>query len=376
MQFQDLVNQQNARASFAQSVRSNRLSHALALKGPPGAGKLPFALAAAQFANCLQPLESDSCGECASCRKFAQLAHPDLYLVFPYFSKTVAGRASNSEDFMDAFRARFTERPYMSAGAWAGALEAENKQLMIPIHEIRALKSKVYYKAYEAKYKIIIVWQADKMRQEAANAFLKLLEEPPDETLIFLTTDDPTQLLPTIRSRCQFLTLGRLPSEDIRQYLTAKHGLASAAAEETALMADGSLARALEILQHSDESFSKEFIEWMRMCYEGLMVKFMEWTDRFARNNKEYHKLFLAFALQKTRDALLYRYGAEQLALNSGAEREFLRKFSQFLDAGKIERMQSALEDAGFHIARNANANLTFLNLSLNLHEIMRGAGR
>jgi len=216
VQFQELIGQADSGQRVREALQHNRLAHAIMLTGPAGVGKLAFANAIAQYVNCLNPTENDSCGKCSSCIKIRKAIHPDLRFVLPIISKTEGGKRYLTQDYFAQFRAPFVEDPYFSFSQWQQTLGGESKQLFISVNEIRELKRNVFLKAFEAKYKVVIVWQAELINREGANAFLKLLEEPPDKTLIIMTCSDPTRLLTTINSRCQRIPLHRIPKAEIK----------------------------------------------------------------------------------------------------------------------------------------------------------------
>ena len=377
MLFQDIYDQPEARLSVMTAVRNNRLSHALLLKGVGGVGKLPFALAVAQYVNCSQPTEEDSCGQCANCRKIAQGIHPDVHFILPIISKSHGGQSFTTDDYLPVFREQFFKNPYLSLAEWSGLTDAENKQLSISIAEIRALKKKIELKAFEARYKVVIIWHAEKIRTEAANAFLKLLEEPPDDTLILMTVEDTTKLLATILSRCQLLKMNRLSSDSIRNILIRDHQTDPVLAEELAMLSEGSLSKAIETAGHSQASFALAFMKWMELCYtqNTSIKKLMDWSDELAKQPKEYHKLFFEYALQKIRDAMVIYAGAPDLAQSVRNEKEFLQRFTASINLVVIEKLRLILEQTQYYITRNANTYAVLLDAGMQMQRIFQIKG-
>lgn len=370
------IGQEKAWSYFIQSVRENRLSHALILNGVPGVGKLAFANAMAAYLNCDYPLENQPCGTCPSCQKISKGLHPDVHYVFPIISKVQSGKALTSDDFIQDFRKHFFENPYLSLNKWASILEGENKQLGIFIHDIRELKRKLNLKAFEQKHKIVILWYAEKINLEGANAFLKLLEEPSEKTILLLCVSDTAQLLPTIRSRCQSLYLQKLSPDNIKNYLETHFELDSQHAQELAFLADGSLSKAIDMANDSNASFSELYIEWMRNCYEGSIEKIQNTIEKISKNSRENQKLFLDFTLQKLRDAVLFQTGLEEYSSATEIDKEFLQKFSKFINSKGIEGIVNEINQAYYYISRNANAQLVFMGISLKINAILRGTVR
>lgn len=359
---------------IVEAVRNNRLPHALLLTGPDGVGKLPLATAIAQYVNCLEPTETDSCGKCSNCLKIAKTIHPDVHYVMPIISKTEGGKQLLTADFFEGFREKFVEEPYTSFAAWQRILDGDNKQLMISVGEIRELKRKAFLKAFEAKYKVFIVWNADRINVQGANAFLKVLEEPPERTLFLLTCSEPSRLLTTIQSRCQRIGLGRIPAAEIGAYLTAHKHATSDHAAEVAAVAEGSLAAACDFLQESSGDMYNQYAEWLRSVYSGNFVKITAAVEPIQSAGKEAQRMFLAYSVKKLRDSLLVGIGAEQLAVATSREMEFHRNFGKLLTPEKAERMVALIDESSRFVAGNASASMTFSVLSLKLHTILRSA--
>ncbi len=372
MQFSNIIGQQAAKQHLLDSIHRGRLPHALMLRGPSGVGALQLAHAIAQYVNCQHPTDEDSCGQCASCRKISQAIHPDIHYVLPIISKTTSGKAILTDAYLEDFRKLYSAEPYFSFEQWQHALDGDNKQLMISVHEIRELKRKIFLKTFEAEYKIVILWQAELIRTGAANAFLKLLEEPPDKTLILLTCEDPGKLLITINSRCQQVALERIPKALLEAYLVEKKAVEVAKAKEIATISEGSLSHALTYMQESHHELNELYSSWLRMVYTGNYSKIQQIIEQIYKENKEFQKLFLAFAVKKLRDSLLFQLGVPEIALVTEAEKAFQQNFSKLIDADKVEQMVDLLDESRRFIAGNAHAQMAFTALSLRLHSILR----
>lgn len=342
------------------------------LTGPAGVGQLALANAIAQFVNCLHPEENDSCGKCSNCLKISKAIHPDIRFILPIISKTEGGKRYLSEDYYQHFREPFADDPYMSYAQWQRALGGENKQLFISVHEIRALKRGIYLKAFEAPYKVVIVWNAEQINTEGANAFLKLLEEPPDKTLLILTCSDPSRLLTTINSRCQRIPLERIKPPAIQAYLEERKGLETDLAKELAGIAEGSISTASEYVSEHSQEMNALYANWLRAVYTGQYDKIHEQIEKIYQGNKEFQKLFLELSVKKMRDSLLYQIGLPQLALVTESEKVFQEKFSQVVNAAKVEKITQELEDSYRYLSGNANAQMVLTDLSMKVHRIMR----
>ena len=373
MRFTDIIGQSVLKGRLFEAIRHGRLPHALMLTGPEGVGHLPLAFALAQYVNCENPSEEDSCGQCASCKMFGKAAHPDLHVVLPVISRSEGGKPVLTEAYLETFREKFLQTPYLGYEQWQEALESANKQLFISVHEMRALKRKLLLKAFGAKYKVAIIWMAELIRVEGANAFLKLLEEPPERTLLIMTCSDPALLLPTINSRCQRFQLNRLEASEIQTHLENIKNLPSAEAHEVAAISEGSMGNALSFLSESTASLRQHYMEWLRAIYTGRYDKIQACLAPILAGNKESQKVFLRFAQKKIRDGLMYAVGTQELALATSHEQEFHANFSRLLNPGKVEHIIRELDASHRHIAGNAHAQMEFTALSLRLNQILRG---
>lgn len=373
MQFKDIIGQAKAKETLLGMVHEDRLPHAIILKGRPGIGKLAFANAIAQYVNCENPTETDSCGVCAACTKIKKGIHPDVRFILPIISKKVEGKQGVSDDFFPSFRNHFFQNPYYSFTEWISLMQGENKQVGIRIFEIRELKRKILLKAFEGKYKVVVFWNAEKINTEAANAMLKLLEEPPERTLMIMTVSDTTQLLTTINSRCQRIQLHRIPDEEMRAYLEQNHGLDTDRSHQIAQLSEGSVTRAVELVKESNKSLSELYMTWLRTCMKGNFAEIQNWVETVSKENKEFQKLFLSYAIQKVRDSLLFSMGTPELAAATPDEVEFQKKFSRFVQLNGIEKISRLMEDSLFYVGRNANSQMVLTVLSLRLHSLLTG---
>ncbi|HHG83604.1 MAG TPA: DNA polymerase III subunit delta' [Bacteroidetes bacterium] len=373
MRFSDLIGQSKAKSAFTGMVRDNRVPHAILLKGRPGIGKLGFATALAQYMNCENPGTEDSCGVCSSCSKIGKGIHPDVRYILPIISNKIGGKSPLSDDYYPKFREHFFTNPYFSFNEWITLMAGENKQVGIRINEVRDLKRKITLKAFEGPYKIVIIWNSEKINTEAANAMLKLLEEPPEKTIIIMTVSDTTHLLTTINSRCQRIQMHRVPDAEMAVYLQEKHQFSEERAIQVSQLADGSMARAIELIHESNRSLSELYMTWLRLCLKGNFAEIHAWVELVSKENKEFQKLFMSYALQKVRDSLLFSFQADSISASTAEERDFQKKFSRFINLHGIEELSRLIDDSLFYISRNANTQMVLSVLSLRVHSLLTG---
>lgn len=379
--FAGIPGQEKLKQTLAQMAAQQRMPHALLLRGPDGVGKLPLALQLAAWLNCgQQEVPNDP-----RWKQITRLEHPDVRVVPPLFAKTVDGKKLTSDDFAAEFRQFIQQQPWGLLDAWGELLYdsktftakgegGKNKQFNIPIDEIRLLHRRLQLRPQPGSQRVVILWHAEKLNINAANAFLKLLEEPPEHTLLILTAGEGSLLLPTITSRCQSLVFERLPAPHLQQWLEQDHAVPTPLAEELALVADGSPSRALALAQTTENPFRQAFMDWMRMCYEGKEDRIADFAEQMRGHSLEYQRRFLEFSLQKLRDALAHVAGVPQLALATAAEQQFLARFSQFMGLGSIELLEQHIEEALRQATGYVHSPLLFTVLSHRAHQAMGAA--
>lgn len=377
MQFASVIGQQAVKERLLSSCREGRVSHALLFFGQPGSGVLPLARAFAQFLNCEQPSESDSCGECGSCRRASKLVHPDIHFVYPI----VTGVHKNPRcvDFIEDWRKMQIESPYANLTDWIDFMtggDAKNRQGNIPADESQDIIHKINLKAFEGKYKVMIIWLPEKMHLATANKLLKSLEEPPSNTLFILASESRDQLLTTILSRTQMVKLGRNQEEEIVAALQESHQLLESEAYDIARLSEGDFNLALQLAGRERGSGSHEeaFLNWMRLCFNPFktMDKLLSWVDGLAGESKEDQKQFMAASLQVLRECVLINVADGPLVKMTSAQRTVIQKFLPFINELNAAPFMQALSEAVYQLERNAHPKILFLDLSLKIHGILQ----
>jgi DNA polymerase-3 subunit delta' len=370
MLFSEIIGQKAAKERLLRSVSDGRISHAQLFLGPQGSGSLALAVAYAQYISCVNKQAEDSCGSCSSCVKYNKLIHPDLHFVYPVaLSKDVRV----STDLAAKWREAFLDNPYITLFSWFESLDAENKQAVIGAEESSEVLRKLSLTTYEAEYKIMIIWQAEKMNQSAANKLLKILEEPPDKTLFLLVCENEDQLLRTIVSRTQLIKIPRIADAELMSVLVDQHGLSPEAAEKTAHLADGNYAEAKLLISenenaaHNLSGFQKLMRASLKFNPQGVFA----WIDEMNSAGRERQKNFISYALHIIRESIVLNYGDPSLVKLGADEQEFVRKFAPFIHAGNIERFTEELNKAYYHMERNANAKILFMDLAFKFNELL-----
>ncbi|MGQ0827749.1 MAG: DNA polymerase III subunit delta' [Bacteroidota bacterium] len=370
MLFKEIIGQQPVKERLLRSVKEGRISHAQLFLGPQGSGSLALAVAYAQYISCLQKADDDSCGQCSSCVKYNKLVHPDLHFVYPVaLSKDVRV----STDVAAQWRTAFLDNAYITLFNWFEQLDAENKQAVIGVEESAEILRKLSLTTYEAEYKIMIIWQAEKMNPQSANKLLKILEEPPDKTLFLLVCESEDQLLRTIVSRTQLIKINKLNELDLGQALVERHGLSADAAEKITHLADGNYSEAL-LLINENENAAQNLVSFQKLMRASLKFDpkaVLAWIDEISAAGRERQKNFLNYALHIMRESMVLNYADEELVKLGADEQEFVKKFSPFIHGSNVERFTEELNKAHYHMERNANPKILFMDLAFKFNELL-----
>ena len=365
MQFKDIIGHQEVKNHLINSVKNNRVSHAQLLLGPEGSGSLALAVAYAQYINCENKQEHDSCGECGSCHKYQRLIHPDLHFSYPFYPSKETAVAV---DVLQEWRTTFTKNPYLGLNFWRDQLDAGNKQANIPIKEVHDIIKKLSLKAFEAEYKVLIMWLPEYLDKEG-NALLKLIEEPPAKTLFLLVAENQERILNTIISRTQLVKINKIGHEEMKNYLVDKHQLQNSVANEIAFIADGNVQEALNLLSYQEHNSSfTTFVEWMRYIVTDRGAEILKLSDdNLAKLGRENQKSFLLYAINMIRQIMLIQQGLRSLVFLKEEELKFVEKFSELYAFEQLTAAIDLLEKTHYGIERNGNPKILFLDLSLQL---------
>ena len=353
----------------------HQLPHALLLAGPSGAGQMAVALDFARLLLCEQPVgtgeEAHACGTCASCRMVARYAHPDLHFSFPVIRPKNASSTSRvvSDLWITEWRAMLTDGDYFDLEEWGKRMGIEKQQPCIYADESDELLRKVSIVSARGGYKVVVMWLPELMNVTCANKMLKLLEEPPRQTLFLLCSDHPEQLLATIISRTQRVAFKPLTESEIAEALMRDRGLSAEDAARTAHRAAGSYTQALKQLTvgHDEQEYLDMFVLLMRKCYLRDIKEMYAWAERMATWGRERQKAFLDYALRLIRENFVYNFRLPQLNYLSQSEEEFSRNFARFVNEANVMGIAAELTSARRDIAQNVNARMVFFDFALKM---------
>ncbi|MGD1957556.1 MAG: ATP-binding protein [Fulvivirga sp.] len=372
MRLSEIGGLEEVQNKLVQAVKSGQVPHAQLFMGKQGSPNLPMALAYATFLNCENPSDNDSCGTCASCIKMDKYIHPDVHFVFPVSStKNITGKDVVSTNFLTEWRSFLLDSPFGNMNQWATVFGGEDKQANISKEESRQIIKYLSLKAFEAKYKVMIIWLPEFMHPSAANGILKILEEPPEKTVFLLVSNDHEKLLTTILSRTQRVTIPQFTDQELTQSLIDKHGVEETRARQLAHLANGDLQAALRFMNSVEDDNHQLFADWMRDCFKRDFTSMVKRADSFHAMNKVAQKSLLLYGITMLRESLI-RNTVPDLARVSGEEGKFLENFSKVMNPDKVAAISEKLNEAHYHLERNASAKMMFLDLSLQISMIIK----
>ena len=368
MYFKDIIGQETVKQRLRLEVREGRVPHAQLFAGPEGTGALPLAIAYARFLLCTRRGEEDACGTCPSCVKLNKLAHPDLHFVFPVV-KRKGGGDTVSDDYIREWRELAISTPYFGMNHWLDAMGAENQQAQIFVKESDELVRKLSLKSSEGGYKVVIIWLPEKMKVECANKLLKLLEEPPAQTVFLLVSEEPDRILPTLLSRTQRINVPRLEDVEIAEALKVRFGLQDTDAAETARLAEGSYLQALEIIHLSEDTqlFFGLFVSLMRLAYQRKVKEMREWSDTVAAMGRERQKDFLTYCQRMVRESFVSNFHRKEMNYMNREEENFTIRFAPFINERNVMGITDELAEAQTHIEQNVNPRMVFFDFALKM---------
>jgi DNA polymerase-3 subunit delta' len=372
MQFKDVVGQKDLKEKLVATVTDGRVSHAQLFEGAMGYGGLPVALAYAQFISC-KNRGDDSCGTCASCIKYNKLIHPDLHFVFPVNTTKKVKDKPVSNDFLLQWREIVLGKKYFTEQDWYEFIGIENKQGIISAYEAEKILSKLSYKPFESDYKIMIVWLPERLNQTSANRLLKLIEEPPENTVFLLVTENVNRILPTIYSRTQRIRLQPLKEDDIVGALT-KLNFTEKEIFTASRLSEGNYIQAVQAVQASESTKTnlENFMQFMRLSYKNDILGLLDWAESMASSGREKQKSFLVFAERMVRENFILNKKIDDIVYLGFEELEWAKKFSAFINAGNVRELYIQLNICIPQISQNGNAKIIFTDLALKVKELIR----
>ncbi len=376
MLFSEIVGHDDLKKRLIQSVNENRVAHAQLFVGTEGSGKMALAIAYAQYINCQNRTESDSCGVCPSCKKYMSLSHPDLHFIFPTATNKSVKKDPESDLFLAEWREYFSDcQGYVNLSEWFDKLDIENKQGIINVRDASTVIRKLSFKSYESEYKVVILWMPEKLNVFSANKLLKLIEEPPEKTLFLLVAENQEEVLSTIRSRCVLVKVPRLDSAVIKDALVEKCGCSEQLALDAATMSNGNWPLAKRFSNDIDNEmlYADTFRKWMRYCFKGAVPELIDFVANEIKGlGREKQKALLEYGLNIFHCSLLINNNISSAVMLTSAEKTFAQNFAPYINMKNVTQICALFEESINQIVRNANAQLVFMDDSLKMSKLLR----
>jgi DNA polymerase-3 subunit delta' len=363
MTFSEVIGQQEVGQRLVKMAEENHLPHAIMLCGPNGTGK--FALATAFSCYLLDD------GKPSSKAMLEKLEHPDLHFTYPTIKlpSMSADHKPVSDDFARQWHELLMQGPYFTMEVWMEAMGGENQQAIITAGESDDLVRKLSLKSSQGGYKVSVIWLPERMNTECANKLLKLIEEPPAQTVFIMVCEEPDKLLETIRSRVQRIDVKRISEEDIQEALVSRRGIDAEMAHRISRLANGNWLKALEELQVGSENelFLDMYIMLMRLAYQRKIKDLRKWSEQMAGMGREKQKRWLTYFLRMTRENFMYNFQEQELVYMTQKEEEFARNFARFVNEKNILQMNDLANLSIRDIGQNANAKIVFFDFALKM---------
>lgn len=386
MKFAELIGQKAVQHNLTGMVKGNRLSHALLFLAKEGTGGLPLALAFAQYLVCekvnnpstgpslfgdAEPVEipDDACGQCASCTKAADMVHPDIHYSYPVITKKT-GDKPISADFITEWRTFVKKQPYANVYDWLQFIGAENKQGNITARECNEIGRKLTLKSFESLNKVLVMWMPEYLDKEG-NKLLKIIEEPPPNTIFILVAEEDSKILPTILSRTQLVKIPQLDTPEIERALL-KAGAPAESARKAASLSDGNYYEALQLIHHSDNDWEEMIRSWLNAALKTGPAEQVKWSNEVAGLGREKQKQLLRYFNHLLEIAIrLPILGKEQLHVAEN-EIDFAMRLNKLTNVSQQQAIIKELDEAVYHIERNANPKILFQALTIRLYHIIK----
>lgn len=391
MLFKDVIGLQHTKQHLAEMVKQNRLSHALLFLGKEGSGALPLALAFAQYIvslpqpapivedlfggmTALEPVPAyiypDDIASQSAYQRADQLIHPDLHFTYPVIPRK-SGDKPISADYISEWREFIKTYPYGNVYDWLQFIGAENKQGNITAEECNEINRQLSLKSFESEYKVLLLWMPEYLGKEG-NKLLKLIEEPPPNTLFILVAENDELILPTILSRCQLVKIPSPENSEIEQALIERANANPETARQVAGICEGNYREALQMLQHADQDWQSLLREWLNATLKGGPMAQVKFVDEVSKLGREKQKQFLRYFNHLLEQSIRIRVlGADAVFLGEN-EKDFAQRLNKIASVSQQQSIIEELDRASYYVERNANAKILFHALTIKLYHIIQ----
>lgn len=371
MKFSDIPGHEEAKQRLREMAESGHVPHALLIEGPEGSGKFALARAFAQYLHCTDRRNGDSCGHCPSCVKHDSFSHLDVIYSFPVVK--LKGKPTVSNDCLELFKDFISKYPFMNFRQWLTSLDNINAQPQIYVEEGNEIIRRVSFMTRSAARKTVLMWLPERLHPDAANKLLKMIEEPFDDTIFIMTSNNPRQILPTIYSRTQRIELKRYTDLELTTLLIDR-GIDAATAADLAKVAEGSVSKALDLHEDASERATQFelFKTVMRCAYGRKVAELRKWSQDVAALGRERSMQFIDYCSRLVRESLMMHLNEDRLLTIDTAERQFLSRFFPYINERNVIDFIKLLDDARRDIAANGNAKMIFFDMAVRIIILIR----
>lgn len=371
MFFKDIIGQDTIKKQLIESAQSGIVPHSRLFCGQAGTGAFPLAFAYARYLNCQQRTTSDSCGTCPSCLKFNDMVHPDLHFIFPIVKDK---KREICDDYLPEWRDFLSTHVYFDLNMWLTYMDATNKQALIYAKESDDIIRKVNLRIYEAEYRILLIWMPERMHITCANKLLKLIEEPPKNTVILMVSEEPDKILGTILSRSQRINIGPIQANDLAKTIETSFERSIEEAQQLAHMAHGNYLTMIDTINVSEENayFLEQFKLIMRNSWARNVKGMKLFAEEMASIGRERQKNFLSYCQRLIRENFMYRFNVEDINYMNQDEKTFSTKFAPYINERNVFDFINELSESERHISQNGNAKMIFFDLALHITVLLK----
>lgn len=366
MRFADIIGLEEEKNRLRSFITSDRIPHAMILHGPEGSAKLALGLAFVNYMQCLHPADGEPCGKCNACQKTFKMIHPDVHFYFPMSG----GKDYTVIEYTNDWRNAVLNNPYLSIAHWQETIEKDNKLLNINAEECKNMVRSMSMTIYEGKHRILFIWLPEFLGNQG-NILLKLVEEPPANSLILLITENIQALLPTLLSRCQSVSIPSFKDEEIKRALLLQGIKDDSMIQNITKTVEGNMFEAMNMAREYVNPHSERMIHWMRLCFKKKADEIIQWCDTFASEGRDAHRQFLKYGLKYIEQVVFYKITRTETEGFSADEWKGIKGLSAQLSVEEIQLIGELFSDHMYYIERNANSKVLLTALSLNLGQIL-----
>lgn len=365
MKFADIPAQYHIKERLVTLADTDRIPHAILLEGRAGIGKFLLARAFAQYLHCTHRIDGDSCGTCPSCIQHQSLNHIDTHYVFPILK--AKSPSAISDDLFSEWKDYLRESPFMDFNVWLKYLGNDNGKPAIYVNESIELIRKLNFTSHNSRYKVVLLWLPERMNDECANKLLKLIEEPPADTLFILSSDNSAEILPTIYSRLQRIEVPPIDETDIESYLNYNLKIDRNTAHDAAHLSNGSITTAISLAVTSDKKseYFEFFVNLMRLAYQRKIFDLRAWAEAVSKQGRERLSEFLTYCERMIGENFIFNLQDDRLTYLASAESAFSKNFARFISEKNVEKLRQIFIDARIDINANGNAKIIMFDVAV-----------